>query len=368
MSKDNYRLGSFLLHGIPPAPAGVETVDEEYDLDANGILKVTATCTSSGSKKSLTVNANLHGELSRAEIEECITRAELMASLDHKEEIRVIARNNFESYCLKMQLESTNGDTLNKIDNCLQWIRDNPGASQTTYEDKHKTLKKHITGNDNIKKSKAESREEQLGLTECHKIANKKFDSKNYIEAFEWFLRCFHIASAKKNETVMKLAITKIGKAFRCYVEESSPYSGLSGASSSSRVLDVEKYLLRGAQWLVFGLKSFRNNERTDEMIEELSNIKKVLFDKIAPKKACLESLEFLSQFLVLFHQFDLRCCGENLRNLMGNSFRDFLNTATLYLEHKIDSSTFGSMIQDKNETLSHLHGLSEFIERLSFI
>ena len=370
MSKDNHRLGSFILSGIPPAPAGVESIDEEYDIDANGILKVTATSTSSGSKKSITVDANLHGELSRGEIEDCIMRAELMASMDMREELRVIARNNFDSYCIKMQLESTNGETLNKIDNCLEWIRENPGASQKIYEEKHKALKKHISGHDNIKKSRAECREEQLGLQECHKIANRNFDCKNYIGAFEWFLRCYHIASAKKNETVMKLAILKIGKALTSYAEqESSSYSHISGSSSSSsRVLDIEKYLLRGAQWLVFGLMSFRCNDRADEMIEELSNIKKLLFEKIAPKKSCLESLEYLSQFLFLFHHFDVRCCGEKLRKLMSNSYRDFLNTATLYLEHKVDSCIQGSMIQEKKETLSHLQGLSEPIERLSFI
>merc|ERR1719188_116965 len=168
----------------------------------------------------------------------------------------------------------------------------------------------------------------------------------------------------------MKLAILKIGKALTSYAEqESSSYSHISGSSSSSsRVLDIEKYLLRGAQWLVLGLMSFRCNDRADEMIEELSNIKKLLFEKIAPKKSCLESLEYLSQFLFLFHHFDVRCCGEKLRKLMSNSYRDFLNTATLYLEHKVDSCIQGSMIQEKKETLSHLQGLSEPIERLSFI
>ena len=358
MSRDNNCIGSFMLNGIPPAPAGSESVDVEFDVDANGLLKVQAVSAGSGSKNSITCDAVVHGELSRGEIEDCVSRAELMASLDEKEEMRILARNNFDSYCLKMQLQSTNGDTLNKVDNCLQWIRDNPGATQGTYEMKHKELKKHISGNDNIIKSEAKSREQQYSVQDCHKAANTYFDSKNYIEAFEWFVRLFHIASAKKNETVMKLAIIKIARALKLYSEGDSVVS--------SRSLDEEKFLIRGAQWLVLGLKLFRVNEKAEDMIEELANIKKVLFEKVAPKKAYFESFEYISQFLSLFNYFDVRRCGEKMRDLMASSFRDFLNTATLYLEHKIDSSVLGSMVHQ--ETLSNLQGLYEPINRLSVI
>lgn len=361
MSRDNRHLGTITLSGIPPAPARTESVDVEFDIDANGILKVTATSTS-GSNKSIAVTAEEEGELTRAEIEECITRAELMASLDQKEEMRVIARSNFYSYCLEMQLEHTTNENISKvIDNCLEWIRLNPGAPQKTYEDKLKELKKHITGSARGAPRYWEKfRERQLGVDESLEMAKKYFDSRSFHTAFEWFIRCYHIASVKKNEAVMRLAILHIGKSVRCYVESQS--SSNFGDSSSREIFarNCKTFLLRGAQWLVFGLKSFQCSDGADDMIEELFNIKKVLFDNAASLKDSLESLECLSQLLILFHHFDFRCCGEKLRNLMGNSYRDFLNTATLYMEQKINSSINDSVVHQNNETLSHLQGLSE--------
>ena len=107
MSKDNNILGEFLLTGLPPAPAGVEGCDVEFDIDANGILKVTAVNEEAGVKNEMTVDSNTSGRLTAEDIEELVEKAEKLKKADEKEEKRMTALSNLELFCENIQFDRT---------------------------------------------------------------------------------------------------------------------------------------------------------------------------------------------------------------------------------------------------------------------
>ena len=107
MAEDNRTLGNFVLNGIPPAPGGCEKLEIEFNIDANGILKVTASSKTSGSQNSITIDAKTSGRLSTEDIENMVTQAEKMEILDQKEEHRVKVRERLISYCYELQIDTT---------------------------------------------------------------------------------------------------------------------------------------------------------------------------------------------------------------------------------------------------------------------
>lgn len=110
MTKDNNLLGKFELTGIPPAPRGVPQIEVSFELDANGILKVSAQDKGTGRKETITVS-NDGGRLSQDEIERMVAEAEKFADEDKEARERIEARNGLENYAfsLKNQLEDGNG-------------------------------------------------------------------------------------------------------------------------------------------------------------------------------------------------------------------------------------------------------------------
>ncbi|OZJ06291.1 Heat shock 70 kDa protein 2 [Bifiguratus adelaidae] len=104
MTKENNLLGEFELSGIPPMPRGQPELLCTFDLDANGILKVTAQDKATGRKANITIS-NSAGRLSAAEIERMIKDAEQFADVDKKKEETVQARQELENYVY--QIEST---------------------------------------------------------------------------------------------------------------------------------------------------------------------------------------------------------------------------------------------------------------------
>merc|ERR1712093_476015 len=83
MTRDNNNLGKFMLEGIPPAPRGVPKVEVSFDLDANGILNVTAKDTSTGKSGNITIT-NDKGRLSDAEIKRMLAEAEKYKAEDEE--------------------------------------------------------------------------------------------------------------------------------------------------------------------------------------------------------------------------------------------------------------------------------------------
>ncbi|KAJ2587176.1 Heat shock protein ssb1 [Coemansia sp. RSA 1722] len=107
MTKDNNHLGDFDLNGIIPAPRGVPELEVTFDIDANGILKVTAVDKASGRKANITIS-NATGHLSAADIERMVNEAEKFKEEDKGREESIQAKNNLEA--LIHQIESTVSD------------------------------------------------------------------------------------------------------------------------------------------------------------------------------------------------------------------------------------------------------------------
>ncbi|XP_058169902.1 heat shock protein 70 B2-like [Anopheles ziemanni] len=149
MTKDNNLLGQFDLSGIPPAPRGVPQIEVTFDLDANGILNVSAKEKSTGKEKTITIK-NDKGRLSQADIDRMLAEAEKFREEDEKQRERVAARNQLEAYCfnLKQSLESA-GSKLSesdrktvqdRCDETLRWIDGNTMAEKEEFEHKMQEL------------------------------------------------------------------------------------------------------------------------------------------------------------------------------------------------------------------------------------
>ncbi|CAF4570116.1 unnamed protein product, partial [Rotaria magnacalcarata] len=96
MTKDNHVLGRFDLTGIPPAPRGVPQIEVTFEIDVNGILKVTAEDKGTGNKNNIVINSNTN-RLSPEEIDRMIKDSEKFADEDRKVKDRVDAKNELES-------------------------------------------------------------------------------------------------------------------------------------------------------------------------------------------------------------------------------------------------------------------------------
>jgi len=149
MTKDNRQLGKFDLSSIPPAPRGVPQIEVAFDVDANGILSVSANDKASGAKQEITITSE-KGRLSEEEIERMVAEAEEFADEDKAAKAAVEARNAFESYAysLKSSLETlktlTDDDTAAlaaAVKDAEAWLDENPtGAAKDDVDARKKTL------------------------------------------------------------------------------------------------------------------------------------------------------------------------------------------------------------------------------------
>ncbi|CDY10446.1 BnaC04g42010D [Brassica napus] len=118
-TKDNNLLGKFELSGIPPAPRGVPQITVCFDIDANGILNVSAEDKTTGQKNKITIT-NDKGRLSKDDIEKMVQEAEKYKSEDEEHKKKVEAKNALENYAYNMrntiQDEKIAGDSLGEAD------------------------------------------------------------------------------------------------------------------------------------------------------------------------------------------------------------------------------------------------------------
>merc|ERR1711904_436227 len=102
-TKDNNLLGKFELGGIPPAPRGVPQIEVTFDVDANGVLNVSAEDKGASGKKANLTITNDKGRLSKDDIERMVREAEQFADEDKAAKERIDAKNGLESYCYSMK-------------------------------------------------------------------------------------------------------------------------------------------------------------------------------------------------------------------------------------------------------------------------
>ena len=140
LTKDNNLLGKFELTGIPPAPRGVPQIEVTFEIDANGIMKVSAADKGTGKSESITIT-NEKGRLTQDEIDRMVAEAEEFAAEDEAQKKRIEALNSLSSYVysLKSQLGDSDGlggkldaddkkELLDAIKETADWI-DSEGQS-----------------------------------------------------------------------------------------------------------------------------------------------------------------------------------------------------------------------------------------------
>lgn len=152
MTKDNNVLGKFELSGIPPAPRGLPKIEVTFDLDANGILNVTAKEESTGKTKNITIK-NDKGRLTQSDIDRMVDEAERYKDEDDKQRERVTARTSLEYYVfnVKAAVESCKDDRLSEdekriaLQNCkdtLAWLDCNLLAEKEEFDGRMEEMSK----------------------------------------------------------------------------------------------------------------------------------------------------------------------------------------------------------------------------------
>jgi len=156
MTQDNNILGKFELGNIPPAPRGVPQIEVSFDIDANGILNVSAQEKKSGNINKITIT-NDKGRLSKEQIERMLADAEKNKEIDEKNRKRVEAKNGLENYTYSMRntvrdekvaskLPAADKEALEKaIDSTIAWLDKNQMAEVEEFEHQQKELEKVCT-------------------------------------------------------------------------------------------------------------------------------------------------------------------------------------------------------------------------------
>ena len=181
-TRDNTLLGKFQLDDIPPMPRGMPEIEVIFDMDANGILNVSATEKSTSKTNKITIT-NDKGRLSAEDIERMVEEAERFKADDDKLREKIESKNKFESYLyqlkssvsgeLKDKLSQDNKSLIeSKIQEYQSWLDNHPNEEKDIYESKQKELEnifmdimKNLSGTnsseDNVQKPSSNEQEEE---------------------------------------------------------------------------------------------------------------------------------------------------------------------------------------------------------------
>lgn len=150
-TKDNNLLGKFELAGIPPAPRGVPKIEVTFDVDANGIMNVSAVEKGTGKSNKITIT-NDKGRLSKEDIERMVNEAEKYKAEDEQEHERIKSKNDLEQLAYSMKSTTDSKDFKEKVDikeaeslrkaaeEALKWLDDSQAASISEYKAKKEEL------------------------------------------------------------------------------------------------------------------------------------------------------------------------------------------------------------------------------------
>ena len=154
-TKDNNSLGKFDLSGLPPAPRGVPQIEVSFDIDANGILNVSAKDKGTNNSKQITITNN-KGRLSEAGIERMVKEAERFKEEDEQASKKVEGKNGLENYAYSLRSslrdekvagviseEDKNIVTI-AVDEVISWLENNQLAEVEEFEHKRKELEEKV--------------------------------------------------------------------------------------------------------------------------------------------------------------------------------------------------------------------------------
>lgn len=148
-TKDNNKLGEFLLEGIPPMPRGQPQIEVSFEVDANGILKVSAKEKTTGKEMQIEIK-NDKGRLSDSDIEKMIQEAELYKSQDEEYKINLETKQSYEQslYKIKSEMEQSSiaekENVLQKINEDIQWLTTHNDESIDVYKTKMQELEEYM--------------------------------------------------------------------------------------------------------------------------------------------------------------------------------------------------------------------------------
>jgi L1 cell adhesion molecule like protein len=142
LTKDNNLLGKFELSGLAPVPRGVPQIEVKFDVDANGIMNVSASDKTSGRVQKITIT-NEKGRLSKDDIERMVSDAEKYSKQDEQERDRITARNQLEALAFGLRSDDKASEEIKKeVTDVLSWLDHNSQASKEEFEAKFNALQK----------------------------------------------------------------------------------------------------------------------------------------------------------------------------------------------------------------------------------
>merc|ERR1719379_2795146 len=156
MTKDNHMLGKFDLQNIPPAPRGVPQVEVTFEIDVNGVLRVSAEDKGAGSKEQITIS-NDQNRLTPEDIERMVADAEKFKEEDEKLKARVEARNELEGYLyglknqvadkekLGAKLSEEDAETItDAVEKGIEWLEENQDAEAEQFKEQKKAVEEIV--------------------------------------------------------------------------------------------------------------------------------------------------------------------------------------------------------------------------------
>ena len=218
-------MGSFLLKDLPPAPAGEAKFDVSFEINADGILIVTATHRGTDNTGRIEVDARTSGRLTEEEISSMLDQAEKMKEQDEAEENRIRTLNRLEALCSKIRLRAQKEKprdvegVLKAVSDYTSWITSNQIASEASSAQKFDELMKSATevfGNDdglrlNLDKS---NHVFEMSLKTAKYYLDQgeaKTQTGDYEEAIVLFRKAYDVASRKGLADKMVAASQKMG-------------------------------------------------------------------------------------------------------------------------------------------------------------